>query len=47
MQDGNLSTDPDELVMGEEGPVRFYGTFDQPDFAIIEIKDKGRAIFTI
>ena len=40
-----VSTDPDELEMGEEGPVRFYGTEKEPDFAIIELKDKGKALF--
>ena len=41
-----LSTDPDKLSMGEEGPVRFDGT-DEPRPEIIELKDKGKAIFLI
>ena len=41
-----MSTDPDQLSMGEEGPVRFDGT-DEQQTEIIELKDKGRAIFLI
>ena len=36
------SSDPDEWQVSDEGPVEFYGS-NEPDFATIELKDKGTA----
>ena len=37
-------SDPDELEVGEEGPVRYH---EDAEERVIELRDKGRAFFEV
>ena len=42
--DDSFESDPDELEVGEEGPVSYH---EDTKERVVELRDKGRALFTV